>query len=286
MSDTLRGAPRGWRGWRSIAGAWLLVVATIAPVAAHDFWLAPSAYRPKVGALVGLRLLVGQEMIGDPVARDPQTIKRFVVVSGSTEKPVPGRDGGDPAGIVRVDAPGFLIVGYESVPRPVELTPDTFDQYLGEEGLDEIKSLLAARPLKGKVAREIFSRCAKTLLQSGETSPTDHDRALGLSFEIVAERNPYLSAAGRELPFVLTYQGQPRSGALVIAINQRDPLKQMSARSDARGRVVFTLPVGGVWLVKAVHMIPAKAGANADWESFWASLTFELGDTDALALAH
>ena len=28
--------------------------------------------------------------------------------------------------------------------------------------------------------------------------------------------------------------------------------------------------------VKAVHMVPAAAGGSAAWESFWASLTFEL----------
>jgi len=31
-----------------------------------------------------------------------------------------------------------------------------------------------------------------------------------------------------------------------------------------------------VWLVKAVHMIPLPKDGDADWESFWASLTFEL----------
>jgi hypothetical protein len=29
-----------------------------------------------------------------------------------------------------------------------------------------------------------------------------------------------------------------------------------------------------MWLIKAVHMIPAPPGSNADWTSFWASLTF------------
>ena len=36
---------------------------------------------------------------------------------------------------------------------------------------------------------------------------------------------------------------------------------------------------GGLWLVKAVHMIPAPAGTGAQWTSFWASLTFELRNT-------
>jgi hypothetical protein len=34
-----------------------------------------------------------------------------------------------------------------------------------------------------------------------------------------------------------------------------------------------------MWLVKSVHMVPAPAGANAEWASFWASLTFEMPTT-------
>jgi len=273
MTYTSRGSKR-----RAAFIAAMLACAAVAPAGAHDFWISPSAFRPKVGGLIGIRLLVGQEMIGDPVPREPEAIKQFVVVNGPVGKSVPGRDGGDPAGIIRADAPGLLIVGYQSVPRPIELLPDKFDQYLGEEGLDEIKVLLAGRATKSGTAREMFSRCAKTLLLSGEGSERDRDRALGLTFEIVAEQNPYLSAAGRELSFALAYESKPRAGALVIATNQRDPSKKLSARSDAQGRVTFKFPVGGVWLVKAVHMIAARPGTNADWESYWASLTFDLAE--------
>ena len=38
----------------------------------------------------------------------------------------------------------------------------------------------------------------------------------------------------------------------------------------------FDLTPPGVWLVKAVHMVPAPAASGADWESLWASLTFEV----------
>ena len=50
---------------------------------------------------------------------------------------------------------------------------------------------------------------------------------------------------------------------------------QLQARTDRNGRVVFPLD-SGVWMIKAVHMIPAPAGSGSDWASFWASLTFEL----------
>jgi hypothetical protein len=48
----------------------------------------------------------------------------------------------------------------------------------------------------------------------------------------------------------------------------------VTARTDGRGRATLKLDRPGFWLVKAVHMIPAPADAGADWESFWASLTF------------
>ena len=254
----------------------LIAITLVTPLAAHDFWVEASQYRPRVGSLVGLRLLVGQDMLGDPVRRDDAVIERFVIRRADGDDVVPGRDGGDPAGVVRVAAPGLLAVGYQSRPRPVELAPEKFEQYLGEEGLDEIKSVLT-RPGQGTtIARELFSRCAKTLLQAGPASPGQGDQSLGLPLELIAARNPYEVGAGAPLSFLLTYRGQPKVNALVVAINRSNPGLKRTARTDRQGRVTFELPAAGVWMVKAVHMIPAPKGSAADWESFWASTTFEL----------
>jgi len=267
--------------WRYAGVVAAYLVATTVRGAAHDFWISPSAFHPKPGALVGLRLLVGQDMIGDPVPREPESIERFIVSQGTAQKPVPGRDGGDPAGIIRVDAPGLLVAGYQSHPRAIDLPPDKFAQYLGEEGLDEIRTLVSNPGRQNRTAHELFVRCAKTLLSSGASSPKDRDSLLGLSLELVAERNPYRAQAGDTLPFRLTYEGKPRANALVIAVNERDPAKRLSARTDRDGRVAFTLPAGGTWLIKAVHMIPAGTGTDADWQSFWASSTFDLPEAHA-----
>lgn len=254
----------------------LCVVGTVARTAAHDFWLAPSAFHPRARALVGLRLLVGQDMIGDPVPREPASIERFVVAQGGGVKAVPGRDGGDPAGIMKVDGTGLLVVGYQSRPRALELPPEKFSQYLGEEGLDEIRSIVSRPDAMRRTAHELFVRCAKTLMSSGAAAADDRDTALGLTLELLAERNPYLARAGERLPFTLRYQGTPKAGALVIAVNEQHPDRRLSARTDRMGRVTFVLPEGGVWLVKAVHMIAAAPDSGADWQSFWASTTFDL----------
>ena len=122
----------------------------------------------------------------------------------------------------------------------------------------------------------MFSRCAKSLVLSGSPSETQGDRLLGFTLELLAERNPYAIRAGEDLPVRLTYQNHPLAGALVAAMNRLNPAEKLAARTDNDGRVRFRLRPGGMWLVKAVHMVQAPAGTNAEWESFWASLTFEL----------
>lgn len=272
-----------WLAARRTALATTVVILIAgASAAAHDFWIEPSAFRPAVGALVPVRLRVGQDLLGDPVSRDPALLERFVLATAAAgEKLVPGRDGEDPAGVFRVDAAGLIIVGYQSRASKIELPPEKFDQYLGEEGLDAIKAMRLSRSAGS--AREQFSRCAKSLVSAGTPVESDRDRALGFTLELLAERNPYATAVGQEFPVRLLYQGKPHAGALVVAINRLDPAAKLSARTDSLGRVVFRFPAGGEWLVKAVHMIPARAGSSVDWESFWASLTFEIPASPSVA---
>jgi len=246
-----------------------------ASLSAHDVWLEPTTFAPAVGDMVGVRLRVGEGFRGDPMPRNAALVDQFVVEDTVGRRPVVGRHGADPAGVLRVAAPGVLVVGYRSHPSAVEQTSEKFDQYLKEEGLESIASLRARRGQTGAV-RELFSRCAKSLLRAGAGTSEQADRRLGFVLELVAERNPFAIATGRELPVRLTYEDRPLAGALVVAINREHPSEKVSARSDRDGRVRFRLPRTGAWLIKAVHMVEAPEGAGADWVSYWASLTFEL----------
>lgn len=231
---------------------------------AHDFWIEPATFRPAVGALVPMSLRVGQDFIGDPVPRDPSVIERFVARMGADEKPIAGFEGRDPAGLLRVEAPGAIVVGFRSRPTPLELPAEKFDESLRMEGLERIIELRAKRGESKKPDHEIFSRCAKALLAAGNAPA--RDQLLGLRLELLMET---------ESSFRLLFEGKPLAGALVVALRQDDPSIRLAARSDRGGRVTFVLPKRGVWLVKSVHMVAAPAGSGADWESLWASLTFE-----------
>ena len=262
---------------RALSLAALLALGGTA-VAAHDMWIEPTGFKPTIGRTVGFRLRVGQDFQGDPLPRDPNLIERFIVVDGTTMTPVVGRDGADPAGLMRVASPGLLVAGYHSKPSPVVLQAPKFNEYLTEEGLESIAALRAKRGETSAEAREVFVRCAKSLLLAGPADAAQQDRVLGLPLELVADRNPYLMTIGQSLGVRLLYGDQPLSGALVVALNQRDPMARVAARSDKAGHVTLKLSQPGPWLIKAVHMIPAPPGSDSQWASFWASLTFELGD--------
>jgi uncharacterized GH25 family protein len=249
--------------------------------AAHDFWIEPDSFTPSTGDAVTVRLLVGEHLHGDAVARPPATsLHRFVLVDANSAASVtlPGRAGADPAGLFRLADRGAFIVGFHGKPNSIELPAEKFNAYLKDEGLDAALALRTERGQLNQAGREIYSRCAKSLLVSGSPDgAAAADRALGFTLELVAERQPALLQQGDALPVRLLYEGRPLAGALVVARAAADPGARLALRSDADGRVLLPLSHPGTWMVKAVHMRPAAPGSGADWESLWASLSFETG---------
>jgi uncharacterized GH25 family protein len=256
-----------------------LLLALLLPastLSAHDFWIDPSSFRPAPGQRVTVRLRVGQHFRGDPVPRDPSLLQRFSVIGpGGAETPVPGVPGAEPAGFATLTAPGLSLITYASGRSPVSLEGAKFETYLAEEGLETISAERARKGQSAAPVKEVFSRYAKTFLNVGGKSGAGYGRVLGLTLELIPEKDPTGLKAGAELPVRLLYRGKPLAGVLVTALPHDKPETKVTARTDAAGRARIRLSQPGEWLIKAVHMIPAPAGAGADWESFWASLTFE-----------
>ncbi|HVS33832.1 MAG TPA: DUF4198 domain-containing protein [Thermoanaerobaculia bacterium] len=248
----------------------LLISCVAVNTAAHDFWLEPSSFHPGGGAPVTIRLMVGDQLDGEPVRRNNPRIERFVIRDSHGEKPVPGKHGADPAGYVEAIS-GDAMIGYRTTPvRHGNMPAQQFESYLREEGLERIIALRADSGASARAGREIYSRSAKVWLDS-RAEGARFDEPFGFRLEIVPETDP---GAPSPLRALLLFEGRPVEGALVSAVH-RDSRKTVRLRSDRDGRVVLPIDQDGVWLVKAVHMIAAPRDAGADWESIWATLTFQ-----------
>jgi uncharacterized GH25 family protein len=249
----------------------LALSAIAAGAHAHDFWIEPSTFHPKVGENFTAGLRVGQDFAGDPVARSAQLIDTFTVRDGPEERGVNGFENEDPAGRLRLDHAGLAVIGYRSKPYPLELPAAKFEEFLHAEGLESIRAVRARRGQTQMPDRERFYRYAKAFIQAGDGKATGYARPFGYRYELIPETNPL---AG-QLVVRAMFEGKALAGALVTAMPQQNPAQRITARTDRDGRVRFDLPGGGVWLIKSVQMVAAPAGSNADWESLWASLTFE-----------
>jgi uncharacterized GH25 family protein len=244
---------------------------------AHDFWIEPSTFHPAVGDRVTAALRVGQKLSGDPLPRIPSLIDRFVIKDESgTEGPVVGRPGSDPAGIALISDAGLHWIGYQSTPYPVALEAQKFEDYLKDEGLEKIIAQRKKNSQSTAPGRERFYRCAKSLLDTPGGASHGFDSPLGFTLELVPRKNPYKIQPGGELPLSLLFRGKPMANVLVVAMSKDDPDKAVRARTDAKGHVTLKLAHAGFWLIKAVNMEAAPADAGVDWESWWASITFDL----------
>lgn len=290
------------RGRTAIAlrAALLLGSAAAAPpAAAHEFWLAPSAYHAAAGDTVSVSAFVGTGFRGERRLYSPSRAAAFTLRAARTLDLTKVARPGEPV-LARFVAPdrGGALVTYLSEFAAIALPGDEFDEYLALEGLD---GALAARragrrgnPEPGgesavrdsiglEPVRERYRRCAKAWV-SGD----DSVRALepvGLPFEIVPLSTP---GRGASLALRVDFDGRPLAGALVrawcAALDRDDRPTDAAARDSigaaaegrtgADGRVVLTTDKPGEWLVSVVHMIPSRDPGAADWESYWASLTF------------
>jgi uncharacterized GH25 family protein len=258
----------------------LVAIALPASIGAHDFWILPTSFQPAAGTAVGLRLLVGEHFVGERVPRSGAQIERFFAVGPAGERDVVGRDGMDPAGLLRADVPGTWVVGYRSRPSRVELAAPAFEQYLRDEGLEHVIAERARLGESMALAREQFSRSVKSILTVGDTAGGNAAvRPLGLTLELVPERDPSQIVAGG-LPLRLLYNGKPLANAQVVVFRQdhreAGPVEPAAKlRTDRDGRAVAP-SASGRWLIKAVQMRRAEAGSSVEWESIWTSLTFSV----------
>jgi ketosteroid isomerase-like protein len=98
--------------------------------------------------------------------------------------------------------------------------------------------------------------------------------------------------AGDTFAVRLLYRGQPLAGARVHASGV--PMEpgvspeaaaaqavEATAETDAQGVARIPVGSGGLWNVRAIHIVPADPGSGADWDTHWASLVFGVGPAAA-----
>jgi uncharacterized GH25 family protein len=243
---------------------------------AHDCWLQPSSYRPALQDKLEVSIQVGVAWKGEEQVRNPLRIERLVQLGSKGERPIVGIDGKVPAGLLRATVAGPTVLAYQSHSAFLENLAPKFEAYLHEEGLERIVDERKAKAESDKPVRELYMRCAKALVRVDGQTGAEFLKPVGLRFELVPLVDPHTERKDDKFGVQLSFDGKPSEGILVMAQPKSAPEKVQKLRSDAQGRVEFDAIGADTWLIKAVHMERAADPAKADWQSYWASLTFEV----------
>lgn len=245
---------------------------------AHDLWLQPSRFWTEVKTSVAVSILVGHGADRAPwgVPADRVVVLKSVGPAGTADLRGGLRVQADLPG-VSFGTRGTHIIALQSTHAVSELPAVRFNAYLEEEGLTPALAARSASRTTTAPGREIYSRRAKALVQVGPPgAPQPHiTRPVGLSLEIVPERNPYAPARDNALPVRVLFEGRPLPGALVKLTNlDADEKPVAMLRTDAAGRAVFNPLRSGAWLLNVVWTKPIRGDRRGDFDTTFSSLTW------------
>jgi uncharacterized GH25 family protein len=259
----------------------LLVVLLTVEASAHDCFLIAKPYRATPGSPVKIEIHIDDAFPGKHVPWNPERITRFHQWHGRTllDSVVP-EPLEDSSGVLRnIQQEGLHLFVVDWAARQIEIEPKAFTNYLQKEGLEEIMKLRRERKEENKPGRERYSRYLKTFISVGSGNQEAYRHVIGQRIELIPLENPAGKKVGDTLRVRLLYEGKPIQGAKVSATHSNAKQKPgayvQSVRTNKEGVAAFRLTQKGVWLIRTVYMIPAES-PDVDWESFWASMTFEV----------
>ena len=176
-----------------------------------------------------------------------------------------------------IQQPGEQILTIRTVPNLITLPSGQFLAYLKEEGLGHVIQWREEHLESSKPGRERYSKYAKSIVLAGE-SDGFFNHEIGFPIEIVPERDPYGAKAGEALPVRVNFRGKPAAGLQLEAAwaGKGESRTTIVGRTDLGGRISVHLERAGLWRLHTLKMERCSEPAVADWESLWASLTFEI----------
>jgi hypothetical protein len=247
--------------------------------AAHDLYLMPEPFVTRPGAVLLVVYQNGDEFPQGTANVKPERLRRTELIWKGGSAPFENIRAEEKRTTARVRVPGegTMVLVSHTLPNFIELDPQKFQHYLEHENLDEILNWRKQHGEAGKPGREIYSKYVKSLVRSGRPDGF-HSHEAGMTIEFIAEADPYALRPGHELPVQLKFRGQPKAGVAVESAWLENGVAKMETigRTGSDGRIRIPIRARGPHRLHAIVMERREDRSQADWESFWTTLTFSI----------
>lgn len=269
---------RGSKLRAALLGAGLIVVASA--LYAHDLFIKLNTYFLAPEAAVKVPVLNGT------FSSSENAIDRARVADLSLVTPA-GRSHLDTTIVsaphdttflsIRLAGPGTYVLAMSTLPSEIALAGKQFTEYLKEEAVQGIIEDRASAGISADSAHERYSKHVKAVFQVGADRTNDFATVLGYPAELVPLDNPYALKLGDTLRVRSLVDGRPVAAQSVLAGGRATSGARIAARelkTNSDGVAALPLSTRGRWYVKFIRMV--AMGDNRNYESKWATLTFEV----------
>ena len=271
-----------WWAQRFTWGVCLLVASLAAPVLGHDLWLVPGRFRMTPGESIRIFINNGDQFPESLTLLGKQRVRRleWASIDGKVRVVETAVDGKSLSFDLQAPSSGHAVLSLETEPRTIRLTAEDFRSYLESEQQESLIDRIASAEEARGALIERYQKYAKALLLGRMPVAREDDlwrRAVGHRLEIVPESMPGEFVSGERLRFKVLFGGEPIAGVrLVAGRSDEQPFELGTTSID--GTVGMSLEHPGRWFVRAFIIQPMPdESLDADYESFWATLTFEIG---------
>ncbi len=285
----------------SVAVAVGSVTLLAAHALAHNSWVVSDQTRLDAPGTVRLAFVTGHdEFPSGERATQPDRIASWDVHHDGTATPVTGYAIEEPALVARVELtePGLHIAAAALHPRFIELREEKFTSYLWDEGALDVLRAREESGTESQPGLEYYTKFGKTFVQVGPIDPADTSYAqpVGHHLEIVPLSNPASWQAGDTIRVRVLSAGVPVPELKISSGHESSKAHdyEQDTFTDAEGIAEFIIDKPGHWFIRTLTIGPAAENGlpalglpesasdeqprRADWESYWASITVEVGE--------
>jgi uncharacterized GH25 family protein len=260
-----------------------LMLAASLSVNAHDYWISPQNYQPQVGQSLAIKLFVGDHFSEDKerTLNQKMTVD-FLLHNGMTPPTnliVEEQFSKTPVAQFVVNKPGTHVISMQRNWARIEMAGQKFHEYLEHEGLHHI---IAQRNKAGegeKSATERYRRYLKSLIVVGGKRTATWNKQLGHKLEIIPLSDPTVAKPNETVQFRVLLDNNALANVQLAALGrQAGKVTDIHTITGKNGVASLKLPHTGEWLVRLVYLRRcSQKDVEADWESFWAALSFLAG---------
>ena len=251
----------------------------------HEFWLQPNKFFYSIREIAKIRLVVGENFKGENWTGNHEKIQQLTHYTPKGEildvSAGLSLNKGDSL-LLPLKEEGTHMVVFNSTNSFINLEAIKFNNYLIEDGLYDAYAFRKTHAETDINGKEFYQRSVKTILQVGDEVSNACKFATTLPLDIIPGENPYLTPilGSSEKPLKVQFRIQFKNKPLIHALVKiwyRVPgigLKMDTGRTNKKGWI-FTERHPGPFLVSCVHMERIQNNTEADWQSYWASVSFE-----------